>query len=213
VLSGPPDDILGVVQLHLQAIYQTRAPDVRRFRVDDDQLDVLVGEDQRPADEWVLVRESEDGLDLAVWIDEDHLEQLASAAHPAAAVEQCLRAFCAVVEGVSHFLLLIERARRQEPLTLLELETQAEVDKFVCASLHRPGQESELHARIFRDSDLQPGLDPTEAARYREAGRLAAGWCRWLSQLPHVQARLDAQRRFWRTAGTRRMDRLRRMAA
>jgi hypothetical protein len=213
VLKGEPDDILSIVQLHLHAIYQTEAPDVRQFRVDGDQLDELVGDDQRPADEWVLVRESEDGLDLAIWIDEDHLEQLATAPHPAAAVEQCLRAFCAVVEGVSHFLLLVERARRREPLTLLELETQAEVDKFVCASLHRPGQDSELHARIFRDAGLQPGLGATEAARYREAGRLAASWCRWLSQLPHVQARLDAQRRFWRTAGTRRMDRLRRLAA
>lgn len=213
MLSGQLDDILGLVQAHLHAIYRTLAPDVRQFRVDSDQLDVLVGEDQRPADEWVLVRESEDGLDLAVWIDEDHLERLATASHPATAVEECLRAFCAVVEGVSHFLLLVERARRREPLTLLELETQAEVDKFVCASLHLPGQELELHARIFRDSDLQPGLAPEEAARYREAGRLAAGWCRWLRELPHLQARLDAQRRFWRTAGSQRMDRLRRLAA
>ncbi len=207
------DDVIALVQAHLEAIYRTSAPDVRGFLVDDDQLATLVGPARRPADEWVLVREAEDGLDLAVWIEARHLAAVAAVDHPAEAVERCLRAFCAVVEGVSHFLLLIERARRAEPLTLLELEAQAEVDKFVCASLHRPGRERELHARIFSEAVLHEGLADHERARYREAGRLAAGWCRWLARLPHVQARLDAQRHFWRAAGSQRMDRMRRLAA
>lgn len=213
MLKGGPEAVLGLVQSHLHAIYRTEAPDVRRFLVDADQLGELREGDARGADEWVLVRESDDGLDIAVWIDEGLLEDLAGAADPAEAVTEHLRGFCAVVEGISHFLLLVERARRQEPLTLLELETQAEVDKFVCASLHRPGRDSELHARLFRHAQLCEGLGQGERIRYAEAGRLAAGWCRWLASLPHLQARLDAQRQFWRTAGSRRMDRLRRMAA
>ncbi|MCH7929016.1 MAG: ATP-binding protein [Proteobacteria bacterium] len=35
------------------------------------------------------------------------------------------------VEGVSHFVLVAERARRELPVTQLELELQAEIDKFL----------------------------------------------------------------------------------
>jgi len=205
------------IQAHLQRIYgldDARAPDIRPFLVDDDALEQLRPEGSaRPADEWVLVRESDDGLDLAVWIDGVHLDALGRADCPRTVVRTALRSFCAAVEGVSHFLLLVERAQREEPLTLLELEVQAEVDKYVSARLRCPDQRPRLRRALFETAELHDGLSRVERSRYREAGRLARAWCDHLGRLPHVGALLDAQRRFWREPGGRRMARLRAMAA
>jgi hypothetical protein len=161
----------------------------------------------------VLVRQSESGLDLAVWIDQVHLNALAQAPDAPSVVRTSLRSFCAAIEGISHFMLLVERARRDEPLTLLELEVQAEIDKFVSAILHCPGREPALMRALFAEVELQSGLTAIERSRYREAGRLARGWCDHLSGLPHLGAFLDAQRRLWRSPGSERMARLRAMAA
>lgn len=205
--------MLRLLQQQLEAVYRTDAPDITHFLVDDAQLEQLVGSDQRPADEWVLVRESEDGLDLAVWVADRHRAVLDAADAPAEAMDAAFQAFCAAVEGVSHFLLLIERARRAEPLRLLELEAQAEVDKFVCARLHAPERSREWQARLFRDVDLHDGLSELERERYREAGRLAEGLCTHLDRHRHDAARLRELRAFWRASGHQRMERMRRLAA
>jgi hypothetical protein len=205
--------VLRLLQQQLEAIYRVTAPDVTDFVVDDDQLAEVLGDDRRPADEWVLVREADDGLELAVWIDQNHLDALNAAGTPGRALDGCFTAMCAAVEGVSHFLMLVDRARRQEPVRLLELEAQAEVDKFVCARLHRPRRAAEWHARLFRDARLQPNLSPDERYRYQRAGRLAAGLCTDLDRHPHTCALLDDLRRFWRASGDRRLERMRTLAA
>lgn len=205
------------LQAHLQRVYgldPAHTPDIRPFLVDDAALDQLRPPGtERPADEWVLVQESDDGLDLAVWIAPEHLDTLARTPDPRTLVRASLRSFCAAIEGISHFMLLIERARRSEPLTLLELEVQAEIDKFVSARLHCPDHAPALRRALFQDVGLQGGLSREERSRYREAGRLARGWCDHLGRLPHVGALLDAQRRLWRAPGGRRMERLRALAA
>lgn len=210
-------DAIAELQAHLHRVYgldDRATPDIRPFLVDDDALEHLRPPGtQRPADEWVLVRESDDGLDLAVWIDQIHLDTFAEAPDTRSVVRRSLRSFCAVIEGISHFMLLVERARRAEPLTLLELEVQAEIDKFVSARLHCPDREPALRRAIFDDVSLQSGLSSEERSRYREAGRLARAWCHHLGELPHLGAILDAQRRLWRSPGRQRMQRLRAMAA
>jgi hypothetical protein len=92
---------------------------------------------------------------------------------------------CQVAEGVSHFLYVAERARRELPATQLELELQAEVDKYLLLAhgllaAAQPGRPFEpersarIRARLFdRVSYLHPA--GTEAGdRYRMANDLAA---------------------------------------
>jgi hypothetical protein len=205
--------VLRLLQRQLEAVYRTAAPDISQFLVDDEQLEQLVGDEARHADEWVLVRETDEGLDLAVWIADRHRALLTEAGDPSRAMDAGFQAFCAAVEGVSHFLLLVERARRAEPLRLLELEAQAEVDKFVCARLHAPARSREWRARLFRDVDLHDGLSTEERHRYVEAGRLAEGLCAHLDRHPHDAARLRDLRGFWRASGHQRLERMRRLAA
>jgi hypothetical protein len=105
-----------------------------------------------------------------------------------------------LLEGVSHFVYLAERARTGLPATQLELELQAEVDKFVFLALDADGEHPDvvsLHRLIFEQATF---LDPpgTEAGeRYRLANQLAAR----LAARVSGRARGDARallRRFYR---------------
>lgn len=197
--------MLSLIQTHLQSIHRTTAPEIAPFLLDEAAIQELMGPDARPADEWVLVREADDGLDLGVYIAPARLAELDAVATPGEAVDRCFGAFCAATEGVSHFLLLIERARREEPVRMLELELQAEVDKFVTAWLHRRGDGLKLGRRLFRHATLRDGLSAPERWRYREAGRLAEGLCRWLVAQADVAAVLREVRRLWRLSGAGRL--------
>ncbi|APR80880.1 Hypothetical protein A7982_06227 [Minicystis rosea] len=128
-----------------------------------------------PADgdrESLLVREQDGALELSLRL-------------PRAAIEGArapsFDEVCQVVEGVSHFLYLAERARRELPATHLELELQAEVDKYVLfahgANAPRPfhpARAARMRARLFeRVAYLHPPHTET-GARYRMANDLAA---------------------------------------
>jgi hypothetical protein len=205
--------MLRVIQEHLQSIYQIQAPDVRPFLVDAAAVAELLGPDARDADEWVLLRQDGEDVDLAVYIADEHLERLARVETPGQAVAECFSSFCAATEGVSHFLMIIERARREEPVRMLELELQAEIDKFVSAWLHHPRRHRQLLRHLFHDAALRGDLSVIERARYREAGRLAAAYCARLEALPHPAAVLAAVRQFWRWSGAQRLEQVRRLAA
>jgi hypothetical protein len=205
--------MLRAIQDNLQAIYRIAAPDVRRFVIDEAQLRSVLGDLDRDAQEWVLVREGPEGIDVGVYVAAQALERLRPMSGPFEALDGAFDAFCVATEGVSHFLMLFERARRGEPVSMLELETQAEVDKFVFATLHHPERAQEWHRRIFQHARLAEGLSEAEISRYTEAGRLAGAFCAELCARPHIGAILDLLRSFWRDSGAQRMDRLRRLAA
>jgi hypothetical protein len=91
---------------------------------------------------------------------------------------------CQIVEGVSHFLYVVERARRELPATQLELELQAEVDKYVLLAhgpalgwgsrRFEPRRAARIRETLF---DRVRYVDPagTERGdRYRLANDLAA---------------------------------------
>src|SRR6478752_5443608 len=90
--------------------------------------------------ETLLVRESDSAVELALVVPTE--------APCAGANDTWLQ----LLEGVSHFVYVVERVRTGLPTTQLELELQAEVDKFVLLSLE-PGFDREtahrLHERLF----------------------------------------------------------------
>ena len=122
--------------------------------------------------EEVLVREVDDAVEIAVVLPDEAFGP-ANAPVP-------VDGMCQVVEGVSHFVYLVERIRTGLPATQLELELQAEVDKFVVLGLPAIEEEDRgraMHARLYeRVSFIHP--KGTEAGeRYRLANELAARLC------------------------------------
>jgi hypothetical protein len=145
--------------------------DVRDFVVTDPALlEVLTGGvPGRDVDEKLIVMESGEGLDLALYLDAALLARLDRADPRSSLSPDNLGDFWTALEGVSHFNYLAWNAIHDRAVTLLELEMQAEVDKFVAtrALLDRqPGADlgGPLWQQLFEATALMPGCEPAGGA-------------------------------------------------
>ncbi|MDX5398675.1 MAG: hypothetical protein LPK92_02960 [Actinomycetes bacterium] len=138
------------------------------------------------AEEEVLVVEERDELSVAVYLAPRVLDALHRAGRTLGGLfHRHFPTLCLAIEGVSHFVYLTSRASIRRPVSLLELEVQAEIDKFALSALHlwRAGRRHEvpgLLERLFDRVHYLPHLDPEALERYRTANRLARGYCREL---------------------------------
>jgi hypothetical protein len=94
-----------------------------------------------------------------------------------------LDALCQVIEGVSHFVYVVERVRLGRESTQLELEVQAEVDKWVvlAASLGQRfdlGGSAELRRRLYERVAFRDDERTEEGERYRVANDVAHAFVR-----------------------------------
>jgi hypothetical protein len=196
--------------------------DVRDFVVTDPALlEVLTGGvPGRDVDEKLIVMESGEGLDLALYLDAALLARLDRADPRSSLSPDNLGDFWTALEGVSHFNYLAWNAIHDRAVTLLELEMQAEVDKFVAtrALLDRqPGADlgGPLWQQLFEATALMPGLSAAEQVRYRDASRLAGRYCRSLQRrFPGPALAPDALRElrgFYRAPQPRKMEHIRRL--
>src|SRR5579863_2170542 len=136
------------------------------------------------SDEQLIVAEPHAGSDevgLALYLDPELLERLAREDPLVRLHAGNVADWWTALEGVSHFLYLAWNAAHDKPVSLLELEMQAEVDKYVasCWLLRRqlPGH---FPAGLRRLLFARTHIDPRAAARaglYREASRYADKFC------------------------------------
>jgi hypothetical protein len=145
------------IQRELEAFYGLeRGPNVTRFVRDGDE----------GSREVVLVRETETELEMALVLPpESKRVSLGGALDDV---------WLQVAEGVSHFIYLVERARVSLPVTKLELELQAEVDKFVLSLGFCTDPAERLVQRLFDSPRFLDAEDSEDGARYRLAHQLAA---------------------------------------
>jgi hypothetical protein len=134
-----------------------------------------------------LVQQDGDSVSLAVVLADDVGEHLGRADPRVHLDASNLGSFSTLTEEVSHFLYLLYRARCERPVTQLELELQAEVDKYLTAafflSLQNDGAVSfRLRHLLFRSYRLTEGLTPERAERYHTASRLADRYCGYLER-------------------------------
>ena len=163
--------------------------DVQDFVLSDRRaLSEAVGEQASEApDEQVFVVEDEQGVRLGLFIESGVLDRLARRDPLQALDEENLADFCTALEGVSHFHYLVWSLARGRNVSLLELELQAEVDKYATALALMTRQRAgcfpgSLHARMFHAVSFLPQLDDISRQRYEEANRHAARYCRSLEE-------------------------------
>lgn len=188
--------MIGQVQDHLEAIYGFTCEARAEVFVVDTEAAVRLGGTGR-SDEELLVLESEDTLELALYLSPALLERLRpyEAGPPGHLLDGELAGYCQVAEGVSHFLYMAHTAAHGRTVSLLELEAQAEVDKFAVCLLHRWGEgvgawAEELFTRLFERVSYRERLSSQEHWRYQEANRLSQRFCSRL--MGHVaKRRLD----------------------
>lgn len=137
--------------------------------------------------ERVIVSEEDGSLDLAVYLDEQIVSRLRDDNPLNNLNDGNLAAFWTALEGVSHFVYLVWNALHRRQVTRLEMELQAEVDKFVTTALLVAAQQGgrvppELHGWLFELWRLDETLGEEEADRYVRANRYAGRYCRRLSR-------------------------------
>ncbi len=211
-MSGSDTGLLARMQRRLARLYDVDAvDDVRRFVITDPQLArVLTGERSTThIRERLLVAQEpdDDTLSLSLYVDADVLARLA-AADPFRRLDNSnLGDFLIALEGVSHFVYVAFNAAFDKKVTRLELELQAEVDKYILVLMlltrQQPrGVPARLHDWLFAHPRLAAGLADDCAARYRHANRYAALYCRRLQQRFFSRSRsrglMRELRRFYR---------------
>lgn len=163
--------------------------DVADFLITDVAVaNALGGESMLPdTEETVLLQEDAEGLAMSVFLDRELLERLK--AHDPLQLLQAdqLHDLWTVLEGVSHFSYLAWSARKNRQVTLLELEMQAEVDKFVSTLFIAVDQDDadlvdNIHDRLFGSVGFHDGLNADELERYVVANDYAARFCYGLRQ-------------------------------
>jgi hypothetical protein len=151
-----------------------------------------------PTDEQLLVAEDAEGIELSLYLDRAVIERLDLRCPLRLLSDENLADYCTALEGVSHFHYFVWSAGRERHVSLLELELQAEVDKYASALrlmlAQRDGRfPAELFERLFHRAQFAPHLSASELGRYEEAHRFAARFCRRLEErfLRRRQARPD----------------------
>ena len=200
--------MLDRLQRQLSDTYQADPGyDVRDFLITDQRVAHAISGDNvlTAGGETLLVQEDEEGLSMSLYLEAGILERLESDDPLSLLRDEQLDDFCTVFEGLSHFNSVAGRASRDRGMSLLELELQAEVDKFVSTmqlALHQGDNEllNGLYARLFNDIALRPELDDEQSERYRAATEFAARFCRGLRKrmLEKGDVALPELRRFFR---------------
>jgi hypothetical protein len=139
----------------------------------------------RETEESLLILQREDELNVALYLNEKLLERLQSADPRHRLGHRNLADFCTVLEGISHFNYLAWNATIDKCVTLMELEMQAEIDKYISARILLAEQpDSDLAVsllkRLFDDPRFHGDLQAEELGRYRDASNLAGRYCRSL---------------------------------
>lgn len=176
--------VLSRLQALLGRIYDVEPPlDPAAYLVTDAAL-VNGWQHAGATDEALFLREHDGALELSLYVDGAVLARLEDQDPFERLTDGNLQDCCTALEGVSHLLYLAWCAVRGRGVSLLELETQAEVDKFVALlvlAAGRGGADAErLHAQLFERVRFAEGLDHERLLRYAHANRLAARYCRRL---------------------------------
>ena len=206
-MTAPPAraarlSVLARLQLGLEALYrvETRLP-IDAFVVGAEARDAALGGAGRTPREQLVVRQA----------DQEALANLERHDPGARLDERNFGDFCLAVEGVSHFIYLALCAAGDRPVSQLELELQAEVDKYACCLL-LAGRDPELRRRLYRDVHFAEDLAPEERDRYQaanaEADRYAAALERRYVHHDRTDALLAELRRFYRLALPEKLGRI-----
>jgi hypothetical protein len=199
--------LLGNLQALISNFYALDLPySVDDFLTTDAHLARALDSGGRQVDEKLLIAEADGEAEVCLYLEQRLLERLESSDPLQRLDADNLGDFWTAFEGVSHFTYYAWNAQREKTVTLLEMELQAEVDKFVATTLLLLRQGSSdarrLHHWLFELPRLDTRLDGDELDRYRDANRYAAKYCRRLAAAPErnpehepVQAEL---RRFYR---------------
>ncbi len=165
------------LQRELEALYDLPlGPDVEQFVCGEDEARALAGDAITARHEALIVVEGEEDVSVGLYVSAA-LQSL-----PAR-----FEAACALAEGVSHFVYVAFRSLRGRAVSELELELQAEVDKYALALVRDPAprlssRSRRLRRRLFEGPAYLDPEGSERGERYRRASRVASAYARYLER-------------------------------
>lgn len=198
--------VLRQLQQRIEAINDVQTGmDVRDYLVDE-ALRAQIPGAHADLPEQLFVRDDGPEVSLALYIAPEIVESLEADGLRIDANN--LEQNCIALEGVSHFVYLAFRAQAGESVSCLELEIQAEVDKFVTIWLLLAEQGAPFHAtaddlrrQLFESYELRDSA-VEHADRYHTASHVARRYSQYLVSefgRDRRQARIQkAARKFYR---------------
>ncbi|MCP5144346.1 MAG: hypothetical protein H6978_05945 [Gammaproteobacteria bacterium] len=203
--------MLEALQTRLENLYELSVPQrVQDFLITDAAL-ARHFDATLQARESLLIRHAEDRLDMALYVDDSVLARFRSINPRDALKHENFNDFMIALEGVSHFLYVAWNAGHDKSVTPMELELQAEVDKFVMAAAMTGARRADLHDVMFDQPVFDSALTPELLERYRDANDFAARYCRHLERNFDWRAArelLVELRRFYRLPRYAKLDRI-----
>jgi hypothetical protein len=209
---------LGDIQRQLQTLYDVSLEhSVEDFLVTDRRfIEQLSGPaTRREAPEKLFFTECDGELLVSLYLDQELVDDLENKNPYTRLDADNLNHFCTALEGVSHFVYLIYNATHERPVSQLELELQAEVDKFLavwelCMNQGVSLDHGELSRWLFDCCSFDPALEPGERNRYEVANRLARAFCARIREMRNgnTDSRLvfNELRRFYRKRHLEKFD-------
>jgi hypothetical protein len=201
--------------------------DVYDFLVTDRRHLPAAARSSGPTDEELIVAQPEEGdtgeIAMSLYLDPELLERLDRADPMERLHDGNVADYWTALEGVSHFVYLAWNAGHDKPVSLLELEMQAEVDKYVGSYWLMRRQfpdrfPAELLRLLFERTRIDSRLAAGREDLYREASRYAERFCRRLERsLRGARGRSQAEvltelRRFYRLTNARKVAHIQRTA-
>lgn len=179
--------MLAPLQRQLERIYEIEIPhSVDDYLITDPAvMKSLQGNDesdQPEVEEQLLVVQDGDSVDIALYLDNEIIDRLAQDDPRSRLHAGNLADYCTAMEGVSHFLYLAWNAGHERGVSLMELEMQAEIDKYVSTAFLFGQQASgrvpsSLYRWLFENPVFDSSLDRARLERYRDANYYASKYC------------------------------------
>ncbi|MBI2345657.1 MAG: hypothetical protein HYV03_01955 [Deltaproteobacteria bacterium] len=178
--------ILHHISAYLQTVYRLgNLPPLDRFLIGAEAAQRLAGRTAPlPPDlnELLLLRQRGAELEVGLYIAPSILAALAEDDPYTCLHEGNVGPLCIAIEGISHLCCILWKFLNAVPATQLELEIQAEVDKFICCAtiLREQAEGFHLHDQLFARYRLVEGITAEQSERYHLASELAYRFCRQL---------------------------------
>jgi hypothetical protein len=212
--------LLSRIQHGLERLYRiATGVDVRDFVLDPAARAAALDHGSRAPREQLLLAEDGGELSLGLFVDPSVVANLERHDPAATLGDHNAGDFLLAVEGVSHFVYAVWCAQAGRPVSALELELQAEVDKYVTCLLlagHGHRASAAWRRRLYDDVTFEPDLDAIERDRYRAANdgarHFAAPLERRFVACRRVVDMFDELRRFYRLSLPAKLDHIGRAA-
>ncbi len=211
-------NLLTNIQNNLQSIYEVSVPlNVDDFLITDKYHAEILANRVINNDslEQLLISPQDDCIDISLYLDSELINRLCKSYPSEHSNKDDLHDFWIALEGVSHFLYLAWNANYDRPVSQLELELQAEVDKFVSATAVLGLEKNkafmqEIWSLLFSQPKFNENLEKEHLARYVKANEYASKYCLNLISMNNKTTKClhNELRRFYRFNQREKLSRI-----